>query len=141
MIVNLRGRFIDTIDKYVINSQDIDASLTTDSIGLIVGIVLISLFLILVVLFLSYCFPCWHLYQFCLEPIVSQTFCNFVNLYDTCCPFLDKKALAKMHQSRTRNRVFVQDMVATSDGRIIQYSDPRPMSNYLSRQSLETHIV
>lgn len=141
MIVNFKGRFIDTIDKYVINSQDIHTSLTSDSIGLIVGILLISLFLICVVLFLSYCFPCWYLYQFCLEPIVNKTLCNCVNLYDTCCPFLDKKAVAKMQQSRTRNRVFVQDMLATSDGRIIQYSDPRPLSKYLSRQSLETQII
>ncbi|RNA09523.1 hypothetical protein BpHYR1_005795 [Brachionus plicatilis] len=139
MIVNFKGRFLDTIDKYVVNNQDSQVPLSPNSAGLIVAIVFICLFLISFVIFISYFFPCWTLYNLCLGPIVDKTLCNCVNLYDKCCPFLDKKAMANVKSSCSSNRIYVQDMLATSDGRIIQYSDPR--SIIFSQQNLETQII
>lgn len=141
MIVNFKGRFLDSIDKYVIDNKESQTSLSADSVGLIVGIVLISLFLIIFVTFVSYWCPCWHFFELCLQPIVNTAVCNCVNFYDKCCPLLDQKAKAKIQRSHLNNRIYVQDMLATSDGQILQCTDHRPIDKCFSRQSLETQII
>ena len=140
MIINFKSRLIETLEKYsLLTNPSTGDSLTGNSVGLIIGIILISLFLIAFICFIAYLCPCWNCYNLCLYCLVSQPCCNCVNLYDQCCPHMDQKALLEVERGRTNNQIYVQDMLTTPDGRIIQYSDPRPV--FKSRRFSDTEII
>ncbi|CAF0855172.1 unnamed protein product [Brachionus calyciflorus] len=137
MIINIKSRLIETIEKYtnINNNVSNSENLSSDSIGLIIGLIIISLGLISLILCISYCLPCFNFFNLCCYCFILQSCFNWAYLYDTCCRFMDSKALTDLESSRMTNQIYVQDMVMTPDGRIIQYTNPRPIFNKLSKST------
>jgi hypothetical protein len=125
-MVKILNKFIDPIQfEASLESIGVKKSLTNDSIamlfGMIIGIVLFLLFFI----YLGYHFPWWQLFLSYIQCSNFRIF-NCIYCYYYCCVGLERNA-AKEVQRRSRNSVFVQDMYASPNGKIVHLSDLRPM--------------
>lgn len=102
--------------------QNDDVILTAGSIGLIVGLILASILLVLFFLFIAYCFPYTRCYLAC-SICVNWSCLNCIFYYYVCCPCLDLWARRRVERRRSEKRIYIQDMLATPDGKIIHMSN------------------
>lgn len=98
-----------------------EPGLISGSIGVIVGIILACILFIAFFMFIAYCFPFTRCYLAC-APCVNRACCNCVYFYYVCCPCLDVCARRCVKMRTAEKPIYIQDMLATPDGKIIHMS-------------------
>lgn len=91
--------------------------LSAGSVGLIVGVAAAALAFLAFFVFVAYCFPFARCYLAC-SPCVNVPCLNCIVCYYVCCPCLE--ACLERRQDK---RIYIQDMLATPDGKIIHMSN------------------
>ena len=145
MIIQFQRALVDSLQKYS-NVESNDQLPTPETAGMIVGLTIgLILMLIFFVLFV-YFFPWWRFYdKFCWR-CVELPCCNCIRFYYLC-PCMDTKAfLLQQLKNRKAKKMFIQDLFATADGRIIHTSDIRPCDaskqvNTLPRNICESDLI
>lgn len=115
--------------------------LTSDSIGMIFGLVILIILLIVFFVFVAYCLPWWSCYNLFCTRCVEMSCCNCLKCFFYC-PCADDKAYVVNQKNQTPGyggKMFVQDMFAAADGSIIHLSDMRAINGF--NQPLSVHTM
>lgn len=99
-----------------------EPGLIAGSIGVIVGVILACILFIAFFMFIAYCFPFTRCYLAC-SPCVNRACCNCIFFYFVCCPCLDVCARRRLKMRSAEKPIYIQDMLATPDGKIIHMSN------------------
>ena len=127
MIIQLQKSLIDSIQGYSSLKYYSSPAPTAETVGIVVGLVLLVLFIICVYIFIAYFFPWWLCYDRLCVKCVAVFCCNCIRCYFYC-PCMDKRARDHQAKQNKNSKVFVQDLLAAPDGSIIHLSDIRPMN-------------
>lgn len=112
------------IIKSILNNPALrtpEPDLVAGSVGVIVAIIVASILFVLFFILLAYCLPFTRCYLAC--SICANLPCfNCIFWYYTCCSCLDGYAMRRFKMKSSEKPIYIQDMLATPDGKIIHMS-------------------
>jgi hypothetical protein len=110
----------------------VDIKVSGEIIGMIIGLTVGCLLLILFFCVFAYCCPWWLLFKIFCNKCLSIPFLNCVNWYYYC-PCMTSKAYGYQKKKCQNSReMFIQDVVTTPDGCVIESSDIRPITTRIT---------
>lgn len=97
-----------------------DKTINGNTIGAIIGIIIVIVVLTIFIAFIAYCLPWLRCYNLCCWRCAACRCCDCINCFYVC-PCLETRAYNRfLAESIRSNRVYEQNFLTTSDGRIIQ---------------------
>ena len=106
-------------------TKDPSTIISGDTIGMIVGVSISVLILVALIVFFAYFCPWLKCYQTCCWRCALLNCCDCIYCFNKF-PFLEKRAYNKyIIDSIKSNRIYEQNFITTSDGRIVEAGEIR----------------